>query len=395
MTTQQIMESTDQHIMHTYGRLPVAFVRGEGCRLWDADGNEWLDFVGGLAVCSQGHCHPKVVAAIREQAGLLIHTSNLYHIGPQAELAAKLCAISFADKCFFCNSGAEANEAAIKLARKYAKLNVDPGKYEVITARGSFHGRTLTTITATGQEKYQKHFDPLVPGFKYVDLNDLDGLRAAIGPQTAAVMLEPIQGEIGVKLCTREYLQGVRALCDEQGMLLIFDEVQCGLARTGKWFAYEHFGVEPDIMTLAKALGGGVPIGACLATDRVASAFEPGDHASTFGGNFLACAAALAALEAIEEDQLVERAAEMGEHMTGRLTELQGGKPVVGEVRGRGLMLAIELREPRAREVQQRLFGQHILVNAIGETIVRFVPPLVVTREECDRVVVAVGEALD
>jgi predicted acetylornithine/succinylornithine family transaminase len=395
MTTQQIMESTDQHIMRTYGRLPVAFVRGEGCRLWDAEGNEWLDFVGGLAVCSQGHCHPKVVAAIREQAGLLIHTSNLYHIGPQAELGAKLCAISFADKCFFCNSGAEANEAAIKLARKYAKLNVDPGKYEIITARGSFHGRTLTTITATGQEKYQKHFDPLVPGFSYVDLNDLDGLRAAVGPQTAAIMLEPIQGEIGVKLCTREYLQGVRALCDEQGMLLIFDEVQCGLARTGKWFAYEHFGVEPDIMTLAKALGGGVPIGACLATDRVAAAFQPGDHASTFGGNFLACAAALAALEAIEEDKLVERASEMGEYMTGRLTELQGGKPVIGEVRGRGLMLAIELREPRAREVQQRLFGQHILVNAIGETIVRFVPPLVVTREECDRVVVAVAAALD
>ena len=394
MTTEQITGLTEQHIMHTYGRLAVAFVRGEGCKLWDADGNEWLDFVGGLAVCSQGHCHPRVVAAIREQAGRIMHTSNLYHIGPQAELAAKLCELSFADKCFLCNSGAEANEAAIKLARKHSKLNRGEEKFEVLTAKDSFHGRTLMAITATGQPKYQQYFGPLLPGFAYVELNDLEGLEASIGPNTCGVMLEPIQGESGVRPCTEEYLRGVRELCDQRGLLLIFDEIQCGLGRTGKWFAYEHYGVTPDIMTLAKALGGGFPLGACVATDEVAAAFGPGDHASTFGGNHLACAAGVAALAALEEDGLVERSARMGEHMIERLVELRQQRPVVGEIRGRGLMLAIELTEPRARAVQDDLFAQHILVNAIGDSVVRFVPPLCVTEGECERVLQAVNGAL-
>ncbi len=394
MTYQEIVELTAEHVMYTYKRLPVAFVRGEGCKLWDAEGQEWLDFVGGIAVCSQGHCHPKVVAAIREQAGLIMHTSNLYYIGPQARLAEKLCRISFADKVFFCNSGAEANEAAIKLARKYAEVHYGPQRHEIIAARGSFHGRTMTTLTATGQEKFHQHFHPLMPGFEHVDLNDLEALRAAITPQTCAVLLEPVQGESGVRPCAAEYLPAVRELCDEHELLLILDEIQCGLGRTGKWFAYEHYGVKPDIMTLAKALGGGFPIGACACTDQVAAAFEPGDHATTFGGNHLACAAALAALEALEEEGLIENSARVGAYLRGGLQGLEAKFPLIREVRGMGLMAALELDRPGAADIQAELFDRQILVNAIGDRIVRMVPPLCVTEAECDRLLEALEGAL-
>jgi len=312
VNTKEIMALSDKYIMHTYGRIGLAPVRGKGALLWDAEGNEYLDFVGGLAVDSLGHCHPAVVKAIQEQAETLMHVSNLYYIEHQARLAELLVQNSCCDRAFFCNSGAEANEAAIKLARKYSKKKHGPEKYEIITAEKSFHGRTMATITATGQAKFQKGFEPLLPGFKHVPFNNLEALREAIGPHTCAVMLEPVQGEGGVNVADPDYLSGVRELCDRHGLLLIFDEVQCGLGRTGKFLAYQHYGAEPDIITLAKALGGGFPIGAMLAKEEVAAAFTPGDHASTFGGNPLACAAALAAMRAQLDEDIKENCARVG-----------------------------------------------------------------------------------
>ncbi|MGB9858965.1 MAG: aspartate aminotransferase family protein, partial [Moorellaceae bacterium] len=278
MTNAEIIALGEQYVMRTYGRYPIALVRGAGARVWDADGREYLDFVEGLAVNSLGHCHPRVVEAIREQAGKLLHVSNLYWIEPQVELAQMLVENSDLDKVFFCNSGAEANEAAIKLARKYAKLHKGEECYEIISMRRSFHGRTLAALAATGQEKFHRGFEPLPVGFRYVPFNDLEALREAINSRTCAVMLEPVQGEGGVYPADPDYLKAVRELCDKEGILLIFDEVQCGLGRTGYLFAYQYYGVEPDLMTLAKALAGGVPIGAMLAKEEVAAAFAPGDH---------------------------------------------------------------------------------------------------------------------
>ncbi|MDD4572154.1 MAG: aspartate aminotransferase family protein, partial [Clostridia bacterium] len=282
MSNASIMADGQKYVMNTYGRLPIAMVKGKGCHVWDADGKEYLDFVAGVAVNALGHCHPKVVEAIAVQAETLIHCSNLYWIEPQVKLAKLLVENSVYDKVFFANSGAEANEGAIKLARKYAKNSAHPERYEIITMLKSFHGRTLATLTATGQEKVQKGYDPLPPGFKYVPFNDIEALKAAITPYTCAVMLEPVQGEGGVIAADDTYLKQVRALCDEKDMLVIFDEVQVGMGRTGKLFAYQHSGVEADIVTLAKALGGGTPIGAFMAKDAVADSFHPGDHASTF-----------------------------------------------------------------------------------------------------------------
>src|SRR3569833_382638 len=301
----------DECVMTTYARLPVMFVRGEGVKLWDNDGNEYLDFLGGLAVNGIVHCHPKVVRALQEQAATLLHVSNLYLTGPQAKLAKKLTQISDFDRVFFCNSGAEANEAAIKIARKFGKATSET-KFKIITAERSFHGRTIATVTATGQPKYQAPFTPVLPGVEYVPYDDFDALKAAVDDDVCAVMLEPIQGEGGVYVASTEYLKAAREICDRHGALLIFDEVQTGMGRTGKWWAYQQSGVVPDVMTSAKALGGGVPIGACLARGAAASTFVPGDHGSTFAANPLASSAALAVIEAIEEDHLIANAHAMG-----------------------------------------------------------------------------------
>ncbi|PRR72480.1 acetylornithine transaminase [Neomoorella humiferrea] len=393
MDNAAIVALGEKYVMRTYGRYPVALVRGEGTRVWDADGREYLDFVGGLAVNSLGHCHPRVVAAIREQAGKLLHCSNLYWIEPQVELARLLVENSALDKVFFCNSGAEANEGAIKLARKFAKEHRGPESYEIITMRRSFHGRTLATLTATGQEKFHRGFAPLPPGFRYVPFNDLASLRAAVGPRTCAVMLEPVQGEGGVYAANKDYLQAVRALCDDEGLLLIFDEVQCGLGRTGYLFAYQYYGVEPDIMTLAKALAGGVPIGAMLAKEKVAASFAPGDHASTFGGNPLATAAGVAAFKALLEEGLVDNVRVMGEYFRGELEKLVREFPQLIEVRGRGLLLGLEMDGP-ADAVVAACMERGLLINSLHGHVLRFLPPLNVTKEEIDRAVAILKDAL-
>ncbi|MEW6063755.1 MAG: acetylornithine transaminase [Bacillota bacterium] len=393
MNNQEILAMGQEYVMNTYGRLPMALVKGEGCRVWDADGRQYLDFVGGLAVNSLGHAHPKVAEAVCRQAKTLLHCSNLYWIEPQVKLAKLLVENSCAGKVFFCNSGAEANEGAIKLARKYAKVNLGPDKYEIITATNSFHGRTLAAVTATGQTKYQKGFDPLPPGFNYVPYNDLAALEQSIGPQTCAVMLEPVQGEGGVIPAHPAYLEGVAGLCKEKGLLLIFDEVQCGLGRTGKFLAYQHYQVEPDIITLAKALGGGFPIGAMLAKDHVASAFQPGDHASTFGGNPLACAAALAAMETILQDGVQENAQSMGEYFKNQLTTLAQKYPYVKEVRGLGLMLGMELAI-EGKDIVARCLEQGLLINCTNGNVLRFLPPLIITRDEVDQAVAILDQAM-
>src|SRR6266568_2717699 len=365
MNSQQWIAKADQYIMRTYGRYPLVPVRGEGCRLWDADGKEYLDFLAGVAVNNLGHCHPRVVAALQKQAGELIHCSNYYHIPQQIELAELLCSHSFADRAFFCNSGAEANEAAIKLARKYSREKFGPDRYEIITALASFHGRTMATVSATGQEKVQKFFDPLLHGFRHVPFDDIDALRGAVSPATCAVMLEPIQGEGGVVVPSADYFRRVREICDEHNLLLIFDEVQVGMGRTGKLFAYEHFGVTPDIMTLAKALAGGAPIGTMLAKDKFAVAFVPGTHGSTFGGNPLVCAAAIATVRAILEDGVLNRCEEIGEYLVGELEALQHKYHFVKKGHERG-----------------------VLLNVTHDTVLRFVPPLIVTRQEIDTMIV-------
>ena len=393
MNNKQIIEAGDRYVMKTYGRLPLALVRGKGARVWDADGREYLDFVGGLAVNSLGHCHPAVVKAIAGQAETLMHVSNLYYIEPQVKLAQMLAGNSCADRVFFCNSGAEANEAAIKLARKYAKMNGGPGRYEIITARQSFHGRTLATITATGQTKYQQGFEPLPEGFRYVPFNDLGALREAVGPNTCAVMLEPIQGEGGVNEAEPDYLRGVKRLCSQEGLLLIFDEVQCGLGRTGKLLAYQHYGVEPDIFTLAKALGGGFPIGAMLAREDVAAAFVPGDHASTFGGNPLACAAGLAAVDQLINHGLIENAARVGAYFRGRLEDLKGRRAIAAGVRGRGLMLGLELTV-EGRGIVASCQEQGLLINCVNNNVLRFLPPLIISEAEVDQAVGILEEAM-
>src|SRR6267143_5218388 len=371
-------ELAEQYLMQTGRRLPVTFVRGEGCLLYDEEGKEYLDLVAGIAVNLLGHAHPDVARSLTGQARTLIHTSNLYFTQPQIELARRLVKLSFPSRVFLCNSGAEANEAAIKLARKWGTRNRD-GAFEIITSVGSFHGRTLATVTAGGQDKYSDPFKPLPDGFVHVAYTDLDAIKAATSESTVAVMLEPIMGEIGVIPAAKGYLEGVRKWCDEKGLLLILDEVQTGLGRTGRWFAYQHHGITPDVMTLAKGLGGGVPIGACLAAPE-ADVFEPGDHGSTFGGNPLACAAALAVLRVIERDGLVGHAAEMGEMLHSALHAL-GGK----EIRGLGLMQAVEFADPRAKAFQQACLDAKLIVNAVDDNSIRFVPPLIITADQIDR----------
>ena len=371
-------ELADKYLMQTGRRLPVTFVRGRGCLVFDDAGNEYLDLVAGIAVNLLGHAHPEVAAAVAQQAKTLIHTSNLYFTQPQVELARRLVELSFPSRVFFCNSGAEANETAIKLARKWGARNRD-GAFQIITTLGSFHGRTLATVTAGGQPKYSDPFKPLPDGFMHVPYNDLDAIKAATSTRTVAVMLEPVMGEIGIVPAKPGYIAGVRKWCDEKGLLLILDEVQTGLGRTGRWFAFQHHGITPDVMTLAKGLGGGVPIAACLASPK-ADVFEPGDHGSTFGGNPLACAAALAVLHVIERDGLVGHAAEMGEVLHGAIHGLG-----VKEVRGIGLMQAMEFAEPRAKAFQQACLDARLVVNAVDDHSIRFVPPLIVTARQIDQ----------
>ena len=386
MTEKEIMLLADENIMNTYKRFPVAMVKGLGAKLWDANGREYLDFVAGIAVCNLGHCHPNVVSAIKEQVENLMHVSNLYYTEPQAQLATLLVQNSFADKVFFCNSGAEANEAAIKLARKYAHENMGPDKFELITMKDSFHGRTMATITATGQEKFQFGFTPLLEGFSYVPFNDLKALEKAITPKTCGIMLEPIQGEGGVIIPDTQYLSGVRDICDRYGILLIMDEVQTGMGRTGKLFAYEYSKIEPDIMTLAKALGNGFPVGAMLAKNEIAKAFAPGNHASTFGGNPLAMAAGVATVKTMLNDGLLAKSCKTGECFLAKLKKLQQKHHIITEIRGRGLMLACGLNI-EGIDIVNECMKRGLLINCTGGKTLRFVPPLIITILEVDQAI--------
>jgi predicted acetylornithine/succinylornithine family transaminase len=381
LSNQKIIDLNAKYLCTTYARFPVAFVRGQGCRLWDADGKAYLDFFASLAVMNLGQCHPAVVKAVCDQVSTLTHISNLHHTLPQARLAELLCTHSFADKVFFCNSGAEANEAAIKLARKYGGDKRD-GRYEILTTLGSFHGRTMATISATGQEKVRQGFAPLLEGFRYVPFDDLAATEAAISDRTIAILVEPIQGEGGVNVPRPGYLKGLRELCDRKGLLLLLDEVQTGMGRTGKLFAYEHEGVEPDIMTLAKSLGGGLPIGAMLARGAVAESFNLGSHGSTFGGNAVACAAGIAVVNTLLGGVL-ENCRVSGDYFCKRLLALQEKFPFIKTVRGRGLILGAELDREGAA-IADACLKEGLLINCTMGTVLRFIPPLIITKAEID-----------
>ncbi|NOQ42145.1 MAG: acetylornithine transaminase [Desulfuromusa sp.] len=374
------------HVAKTYGRYPLVAASGEGCWLTDIDGKKYLDFLAGVAVNNLGHCHPKVVAALQDQAGRLLHCSNFFHIPQQIELAEILCEHSFGDRVFFCNSGAEANEAALKLVRKYSLDNHGGDRFEIITAENSFHGRTIATISATNQEKICNGFGPLLPGFKYVPFGDIEAIKAAINPKTCAIMLEPIQGEGGINIPPAGYLQAVRELCDQNELLLIFDEVQVGLGRTGKLFAYQHDGVEPDVMTLAKALAAGPPIGAMVAREKYATALGPGTHGSTFGGNPLLAAAAVAAMKVFLNGKVLENSVTMGTYLQTKLEQLQTKYTFIAQVRGRGLMVGMELTI-EGGEIVKTALDRGLLINCTAGKILRFVPPLIVTREEIDQMI--------
>ncbi len=371
----------------TYNRFPAAMVKGSGCRLWDADGKEYLDFLAGIAVCSLGHCHPKVTEAICSQAGSLVHVSNLFHTPPQIELAELLVANSFADRVFMCNSGAEANEAAIKLAR----IHSGEGRFEVISLTGSFHGRTLATVAATGQPKFHQGFEPLPQGFVHAEFGDPQLIEGLISPRTCAILCEPLQGESGVRPLPPEYLRAIRDLCDRHGLLLIFDEVQTGLGRTGTLFAHEQLGVTPDIMTLAKALGNGLPIGAMLTTEKIAASLTVGTHASTFGGNPVAAAAAVEVLKIMLAEGFLAAVQDKSRYFIAKLEAVAQRYPHLATgVRGRGLLLGLVLTERGVEQglpIVQQMFEQGALINFAGNTVLRFVPPLIVSTEEIDQLV--------
>lgn len=384
MKTSEIKELDKKYYMNTFGeRIPVSFARGEGIRLYSDDGDVYTDFLAGIAVSAVGHNHKTLTDAIKAQAEKVLHISNYYYIEEQAKLAENICKNSVADKVFFANSGAEANEGAIKLAKIYQYKKGSPQKYEIITLVNSFHGRTLATVAATGQEKFRTPFKPLTPGFKYVNINDIAALKEAVNENTCAVMMEMIQGESGVNPVTDAYVKEVYALCKEKDILFICDEVQTGMGRTGKLFAYEHYGITPDIFTLAKALGGGVPIGAVCAVDSVAESFAPGDHGSTFGGNPLACAAANAVFKIFEEEKLVENSARVGTYLKEKLEALAKKNKAIKEVRGKGLMIGVELTAGNAADIKHKLFDEKYLVGATATTI-RLLPPLVITEKDAD-----------
>lgn len=383
MNTIEIQALSDEFILNTYGKRKIALTRGDGATLWDAEGREYLDFFAGIAVCNLGHAHPAVTEAICAQAKKLLHVSNLYLIEPQVKLAAALSQQCFAQKWFFCNGGAEANEAAIKLTRRYWTQKGTP-KPVIISANASFHGRTLATVTATGQPKYHEGFAPMPQGFVHVPYGDVDAIAAAITPETGAVLLEPVQGEGGVRVPANDYLEKVRALCDEKGILLILDEVQTGLGRTGKLFAHQHTGITPDIMSLAKGLANGVPMGAIGVTDEVATGFAPGSHAATFGGNPLSSAAALATLEALAAPGFLDHVVETSTYFFEKLQRFASTHPSVVEVRGKGLMIGVEFKEPVA-PLLANLLDAGIICGPAGPNVVRFLPPLIITKEHVDR----------
>ena len=393
MTATDIRQTADQVIANTYARYPLTLVSGAGSTLYDDQGRSYIDFVAGIAVCNLGHAHPRLAAVLAAQAEKLWHVSNLFYTVPQTQLAKWLTDHCFADRVFFANSGAEANEAAIKLARKYFKDRGAVDRFRIIAMDQSFHGRTMATLSATGQEKVRKGFDPVLEGFDFVSFNDLEALLSAVGPATCAVMLEPIQGEGGVRCPQDDYLAQVRQLCDQAGCLLIFDEVQTGIGRTGKLFAHEHFGVAPDIMTLAKALGNGLPIGAMLATEAAASGFSPGAHASTFGGTPLVTRVALEVLRILTEENVLTQCKQTGAYFRARLEELKVKHAVIEDIRGRGLLLGVALGRPGA-PVVKACMERGYLINCVQDNVLRLAPPLVIKQEEIDGFITCLDQVL-
>ena len=392
MTGAEMQATSEAHEVGVYARQPLALARGRGCEVWDADGRRYLDFFAGIAVNNLGHCHPAVVEAIHRQADQLLHVSNHYYNAPLAELTALLCRISFAERVWIGNSGAEANEAAMKLVRRWGADHGN-GRYEILSTTGSFHGRTFATLTATGQEKYHQGYRPLLPGVKLVPFDDLAAMEAAVGPETVAIMIEPIQGEGGVNVPQPEYLTGLRALCDRRNLLLVLDEIQTGLGRTGRLFAYESAGIVPDVMTLAKALGGGLPIGAMCTTEGLASVFTPGAHGTTFGGNPVTCAAAVAAVTELAKPELLAHVREMGEYFRSRLDDLAHRHAIVRDIRGCGLMLGLGL-EVSGAPVVARCLADGLIINCTAERVLRMLPPLIVTRAQIDEAVPILDRAL-
>jgi len=387
--SQELIEIHKKYVMPTYAP-DLVLVKGDGAKVWDADGNEYIDFLAGISVLNVGHCHPKVVAAIREQAGKLMHVSNLYYNEKQPLLAKKLSEVSaLGGKCFFCNSGAEANEGLIKLARLWGSPK---GRYEIVSMRKSFHGRTLATLTATGQTKVQKGFEPLPTGFKLADFNDIDSCRSAITDKTAAILVEAVQGEGGILPADPAFLKDLRALCDEEGVLMLCDEVQAGMGRTGEWFAFQNYAVEPDAFSLAKALGSGLPIGAVVTSPKTADVAPPGHHATTFGGTPLACAAALATIEVIEEEGLLENAREMGAVLLKGLKDIAAEHDFANTARGKGMMVGLVLNQP-AKDLQMELQKRGVLALATAGNVLRMLPPLNVTRNQVDQVLETLADA--
>ena len=392
--TQEIIKKADQVIAKTYKRFPIVVAKGKGCTLWDTDGKKYTDFVAGIAVCNLGHAHPGVSKALSMQANTLFHVSNLYYTIPQVELAYRLTENSFADRVFFCNSGAEANEAAIKLARKYFKEKGEGGRYRIISMEHSFHGRTMATLSATGQDKIKQGFEPVLEGFDCVPFNDINALRSKIGLSTCAVLIEPIQGEGGVRCPDPGYLEAVRQACDETGILLIFDEIQTGIGRTGKFFAYEHFGIAPDIMTLAKALANGLPIGAMLAREEVADAFGPGSHASTFGGTPVVTSASLEVVRLLSEENIIDHCIKVGAYFKERLSWLKNRHELIEDVRGMGLLLGMKLKI-EGDQIVASCMEKGFLINCIQGNILRFIPPLTIEKEEIDALVACLDEVIN
>jgi acetylornithine aminotransferase len=393
MTKNQTIQKADQVIANTYKRFPIVLTKGKGCTVWDDAGRSYTDFVAGIAVCSLGHAHPQVAAALCGQAEALIHVSNLYYTTPQVELASWLVENSFADKVFFCNSGAEANEAAIKISRKYFQDKKDDSCYTIIAMENSFHGRTMATLSATGQEKVKKGFNPKLDGFDFVPFNDINALKNKMDAHTCAVLIEPVQGEGGVRCADADYVKAVRKLCDETGTLLIFDEIQTGIGRTGKLFCYEHFGVHPDIMTLAKALANGLPIGAMLAKDFVAKSFGPGSHASTFGGTPLVTAASLAVLRTLKKEKIIEHGHVIGSYFKEQLIGLKQKHTSVVDVRGLGLLLGMKVNID-GDEIVKKTMDKGFLINCIQGNILRFIPPLIISKKEIDGLVACLDQIL-
>jgi acetylornithine aminotransferase len=387
----EIIDKANKVIARTYNRFPIVITKGRGCTLWDSDGRAYTDFVAGIAVCNLGHAHPRVAKALSKQAETLFHVSNLYYTVPQTELASWLVNNSFADRVFFCNSGAEANEAAIKLVRKYFNDKGEEGRCRIIAMEKSFHGRTMATLSATGQEKMRKGFEPVLNGFDFVPFNDIEALQSKIDPSTCAVLIEPIQGEGGVRCPAPEYLKGVRQICDETGTLLIFDEIQTGMGRTGKLFAYENFGIEPDVMTLAKALANGLPIGAMLAKEYIAEAFVPGSHASTFGGTPVVTAASLEVVKILIEENIIDDGRKIGEYFKQKLFRLKDRHESIIDVRGIGLLLAMKIKVD-GDKVVKACMDKGFLINCIQGNILRFIPPLIIGKEEIDSLTACLDE---